>query len=43
MAEETLELFSDASVRFFSKGTHWIHHEIPEILNPELESFLLEE
>ncbi|PKA17726.1 alpha/beta fold hydrolase [Leptospira haakeii] len=43
MAEETLELFSDASVRFFSKGTHWIHHEIPEILNPELASFLLEE
>ncbi|TGL61000.1 alpha/beta fold hydrolase [Leptospira sarikeiensis] len=43
MAEETLTLFKEASVRFFSKGTHWIHHEIPDILNPELSSFLSEE
>ncbi|TGK07079.1 alpha/beta hydrolase [Leptospira semungkisensis] len=42
MALETLPLLSQGSVRFFPKATHWIHHEIPEILNPELLSFLNE-
>ncbi len=42
MALETLSLLKEGSVRFFPKGTHWIHHEMPEELNQELFSFLNE-
>lgn len=43
MATETLDLLKEGSVKFFPKASHWIHHEIPEELNPELLAFLDQE
>ena len=40
MAEPSIELCSEGELVFFEEATHWVHHEIPDKVNPVIEEFL---
>lgn len=40
MAEPSIELCDQGELIFFEEATHWIHHEIPDKVNPVIEEFI---